>query len=413
MMYRTYNARPIPQPYHPKRSRTGIVLFVVVLLILGAYITYALLRPLATVRTTVIPPVTTGRVKVNIPWPAKSQAAFGADGYGLLASNNEQKPTPTASVAKVVTALAVLDKKPLKHGEAGPLITLTSRDVDIYNDYIAKDGSAVPVFSGETISQYEAMQALMLPSANNIADTAAIWAFGSLEAYNTYANTMVKKLGMTRTTITDASGFAPTTVSTASDLIRLGDAALDHPVLSEIFGQKQATFPNIGTIDNVNTLLGQSGIRGIKTGNTDEAGGCLLTAADITIAGKKITVISAVMAAADLPTAMKESVPLVQSAVSQFQETAVVNSGQTVGHATSPWGSSTAIVADAAIKPLVWSGSALAPRVTTGTITAPATANTRAGSLELTYAGKTYATDLHTQSSVTGPTVWWRLAHPF
>jgi D-alanyl-D-alanine carboxypeptidase (penicillin-binding protein 5/6) len=41
---------------------------------------------------------------------------------------------------------------------------------------------------GEELSEYQALQALLLPSANNIAETLARWAFGSIDAYNAYAN---------------------------------------------------------------------------------------------------------------------------------------------------------------------------------------------------------------------------------
>lgn len=384
-----------------------------IVILAGLYCAYALLRPVGALKTTILPPVLPAQVTVDIPWPASGQAAFGADDYGFLASHNEQKPSPMASVTKVITALSILEKKPLKPNEAGPLLTMTPKDVELYNQYIAKDGAAVPVYAGETITQYQALQAMMLPSANNIADTAAIWAFGSLEAYLAHANSLVKRLGMSQTTVSDASGFSPATVSTARDLIRLGDAALDNPVLAEIVSQKQAVFPDYGTIENVNTLLGTAGIRGIKTGNTEEAGGCYLAAADITIAGKKITVITAIMGSTSRPQAMKDSVPIIQSAVSQFQNVRVLRAGQSVGRVTSPWGASTDILADKNVSVEAWSGSALAPRVTARTLAAPAPSNTPAGSLRLVYGGETYGSTLHTKSSIAGPTMWWRLTHPF
>ena len=414
-MYRTYNARPIPKPYQPRRNHKKALAFVLSLLVLfaGMYVGYALLRPVTDLKTTVLPPVLPAQVKVNIPWPSVGQAAFGADGYGLLASYAEQKPSPTASVTKAITALAILEKHPLRPGETGPLLTFSARDVGLYNEYVAKDGAAVPVVEGEKISQYQALQAMMLPSANNIADTTAIWAFGSMEAYTAYANNYVRKLGMLQTTVADASGFSPSTVSTASDLIRLGDAALDNPVLAEIVAQKEAVFPGYGTVKNVNSLLGQSGIRGIKTGNTEEAGGCYLAAADIMVAGKKITVITAIMGSTDRPKAMRDSVPIIQSAVSQFQNVNVIRAGQKVGSVVSPWGARSDVIAEQGVSVLAWTGTALAPKVTAQTITAPAPSSTDVGKLTLSYEGKVYESMLHTKNAITAPTTWWRLSHPW
>jgi D-alanyl-D-alanine carboxypeptidase (penicillin-binding protein 5/6) len=412
-MYRTYNARPIPQPTKPRRQRSGLVFALVIVLIAAVYSGYALVRPLPAPKVTILPPVVPAQVKVDIPWPASGQTAFGADGYGQLANHKEQKPSPTASVTKVITALSILEKKPLRPGETGPAIPLTAKDVELYNQYVAKDGAAVPVAAGETITEYQALQAMMLPSANNIADTTAIWAFGSLDAYKAHANSLVKRLGMTQTTVDDASGFSPKTVSTASDLVRLGDAALDHPVLAEIVAQKQAVFPGYGTINNVNTLIGQAGIRGIKTGNTDEAGGCYLAAADVQINGKKVTVITAIMGSTSRPQAMRDSLPIIQSAVSQFQNVAVVKTDQKVGYVTTPWGGNSDIVAASDIAVLSWTGTALAPKVHAAKIRATSPAGTKAGDLTLSYTGKDYVSPLTTSTTITKPSITWRLTHPF
>lgn len=421
-MYRSYNARPIPRPaIQPKKSRRrGLFAALSALsLLAGAYTAFALLRPIPVIAVNITPPVMPALVRVNIPWPAagatptSNQAAFGADGYGLLATSGRQTPAPMASVTKTVTALSILDKKPLKPGEQGPLITMTEQDAALYNTYIAKDGVAIPVAPGQTISQYQALQAVMLPSANNIADSLAIWAFGSLDAYNAYANIYVKKLGMTTTTITDASGFAPTTVSTPGDLVKLGDTALDNPVLAEIVAQKQAEFPGYGTIRNVNNFLGQSGVRGIKTGTTDEAGGCYLAAADIQVGGKTITVITAVMGAPTRPEAMRASLPLIQSAPAQFQVVRAVRAGQTVGTATSEWGAASDIKAAKDIVVVPWTGTSVSPKASKVSVGSTAGAKTRAGQFSLAFNGVTQTTDLELAQAIEAPSTWWRLTHPF
>ncbi len=241
-------------------------------------------------------------------WPTYGQAAFGAHDYGVLATSGQQKPFPMASVAKTVTALAILKQKPLTRGEQGPILTLTNADVAIYNRYVAQNGSVALVESGEQITEYQALQAIMLPSANNMAETLANWAFGSQADYVAYANNLVKSYGMTNTHIVDASGFSPGTTSTAQDLVLLGTRAMANPILAEIVAQTQATLPVAGLVRNVNYQLGENGVIGIKTGNTAEAGGCYLMAATRTFDAKHtLTLIVAVMGAPNLATAMRDS----------------------------------------------------------------------------------------------------------
>lgn len=412
-MYRAYNARPIPQPYRQGTGRTKWVYLVVLMVILSVYCIYCLVRPLPPLKSTILPPVVPAQVSVNIPWPATGQAAFGADGHGLLASHGDQTPRPTASITKVITALAILEKKPLQPLETGPPIMFTEKDLAIYQQYVAKDGAVVPITIGRTLTEYQMLQAMLLPSANNIADTAAIWAFGSIESYISYANAMVKKMGMAQTTVADASGFSPETKSTAGDLIKLGDAALNHPVLAEIVSQKQVSFSSAGTYNNVNNLLGQNGIRGIKTGNTEEAGGCYLAAADVYIGTHKITVITAILGSTSRSQAMKDSLPIIQSAVSEFQNVNVVRAGQNAGTAAAAWGASSDIVAAKDIAVVSWTGTSLAPKVSRTSIQAPAAAGAAAGEFTLTHAARTQKSPLTTKVSIGGPPFWWRLTHPF
>jgi D-alanyl-D-alanine carboxypeptidase (penicillin-binding protein 5/6) len=298
---------------------------------------------------------------LKLPWPAYGQAALGEVNFGVLDSVNTSKPVPIASIAKVITALAILKEKPLEPNQDGPLITLSADDEKLYKDYLAKDGTVIPVRAGQQISQYHALIAMMLPSANNIADSAARWAFGSLDNYTAYANRMVRSLGMSQTYVADASGFSPKTVSTAKDLVILAKTALKNPLLAQIVGQSEANLPEIGLIKNINWLLGTEGIIGIKTGNTDEAGGCFLFAANHLVEGQKITLVGAILGAPTRNLAMSDSRALLQAADRGFATVQVVRKNQLIANYSLPWGGNIEAVATNDIKALVWKG--LSPKI--------------------------------------------------
>src|SRR5581483_2950022 len=65
----------------------------------------------------------------DLAWPAYGQASIGAAGYGVLATHGEQTSVPMGSIAKIILALNVLEKKPLAPSDKGPTITFTDNDV--------------------------------------------------------------------------------------------------------------------------------------------------------------------------------------------------------------------------------------------------------------------------------------------
>lgn len=242
-------------------------------------------------------PQTTLPKNVQLAWPAVGQAAVGSVKDGLLArSSNNEKPLPTASMAKVITALAIMKKQPLKPGQGGQAYTITGEDVASMNVYIAENGSVLPLQIGTELTQYQAMQRMLIASDNNMADILTERIFGSKAAYVSYANDMLRRMGLSKTVVADASGFDPATASTPSELVEIGIAALKNSVIAEIVAQSQAQIPGIGTINNTNQLLGTDGVIGIKTGTTNQAGSCLLFAARYTAKnGQERTIVGVIM----------------------------------------------------------------------------------------------------------------------
>jgi len=347
----------------------------------------------------------------RLDWPASGSAAIGAQDFGVLATHGSQAQKPMASLAKLVTVLAVLEKHPLAKGQQGPKITLGDNDVALFNKYFAEGGAYVKVEAGERITQYQALQALLLPSANNMADSLAIWAFGSMEAYHQYAKDFTLRHNLTATVIaTDASGMQPTSKSTPTDLIKLGELALAHPVVEEIIKQPSATIPVHGVIYSANSRLGAKVI-GIKTGLTDEAGGCFLFAAKHTVEGQKpITIIGVITGAPNLREAIVHSSKLAQSAKSHFSLKTPIKAGEVFATLKTPWLTAGAkVIAKQDITLVAWNGISLVPRLELSDINRSLPAGTQVGTAIVASGSHQATTPLVLQQAIHGPTWQWRI----
>ncbi|HLK76597.1 MAG TPA: D-alanyl-D-alanine carboxypeptidase [Streptosporangiaceae bacterium] len=216
---------------------------------------------------------------IVVSWPASGVSAADIGGFGVVAGPGATRPVAIASVAKVMTAYVVLRDHPLSAGGSGPDITVQPLEAAEYPSQVRDGDSLVPVVAGERLTERQALEALLLPSADNVAWILARWDAGSQAAFVARMNATARRLGMTGTSYTDPSGLDPSTTSTAADQVRLGMAAMRVPALAAIAAMSAAVVPVAGLVRNYNTLLGQDGITGLKTGSTHAAGGCVLIAA--------------------------------------------------------------------------------------------------------------------------------------
>ena len=228
-------------------------------------------------------------------WPAYGQAAFVQRGQSWVKAGPNQHAAAIASVAKVMTAYLVLRDHPLRPGEDGPAITLTDADVADTDRRRGQEESVVSIAAGEQLTERQALEALLLPSANNIAAVLARWDAGSVDRFVARMNATARSLGMTHTRYTDPSGYDDATVSTAADQVRVVDRAMRLPVFARIVATPSATLPVAGTVHNTNTLLGHNGFVGVKTGSTAAAGGCFAFRASRWIDGKRTTITGVVL----------------------------------------------------------------------------------------------------------------------
>jgi D-alanyl-D-alanine carboxypeptidase (penicillin-binding protein 5/6) len=235
----------------------------------------------------------------RLAWPSEGEAAVAVDGFGSLGAVGGRAPVPIASLAKVMTAYLVLKDDPLEPGEEGFEVTISAADVEDLHRRLALEQSVVEVEVGEVLSERQALEALLLPSANNVAALLAVHEAGSVEAFVAEMNEAAAELGMANTDYTDPSGFEDTTVSTASDQLKLGRAAMADPAFAQIVAMPAAQLPVAGEVSNLNQLVGHEGFVGIKTGSDQAAGGCLLCAKRIHVGGRVRTVFGAVLGQRD------------------------------------------------------------------------------------------------------------------
>ncbi|NUR61154.1 MAG: D-alanyl-D-alanine carboxypeptidase [Catenulispora sp.] len=195
----------------------------------------------------------------------------------------------------MMTAYLVLTDHPLQAGQDGPTLTLSAADVADTAYRRQRGESTVAVAAGERLTERQALQALLLPSANNIAVVLARWDAGSVDAFVAKMNSTAGSLGMAHTHYTDPSGFDKETVSTAADQVRLVDRAMTLPAFAAIVAMPSATLPVAGTVRNTDSLLGRDGFVGVKTGSDNAAGGCFAFRAVRTVAGKPTTITGVVL----------------------------------------------------------------------------------------------------------------------
>ncbi|MEW2358111.1 hypothetical protein [Spirillospora sp. NPDC029432] len=282
-----------------KKKRRGLIFAVVVLLVVAGAVAGQLLRPLPdpTVRLTIpTSSHTFPGAAPTLPWPVQGQSALYVEGLGMMGSSGGTVPTPTASVAKVMTAYVFLKEHPLATGQPGPTYTVAPEAAAQIPSRKQRGESLLGVTAGMRLTERKALEALMVISANDVAHELARWDSGDPKLFVQKMNDTAKALGMTSTTYTDPSGYLSTTVSTAADQLKLLRAAMRVPAFVEIVSKRAYVPDGPGqTRPGGNILLGQYGVLGGKTGYTDAAGGNYVFAARKDVGGVSTLFLGAVM----------------------------------------------------------------------------------------------------------------------
>jgi D-alanyl-D-alanine carboxypeptidase (penicillin-binding protein 5/6) len=396
--------------------RTGWT-FAVVIVVLAALVVVQLARTPPAQSVSRSEPTSLGVPgSASLTWPASAEAAM--DVAGVVQISGSQTARPIASLAKMMTAYIVLRDHPLTPGQAGPSLTVSPTDVAIYNLDKTSSGSVLAVTAGEQLTEQQALQALLVASADNIAQMLAQWDAGSIAAFVAKMNASAKTLGMSHTTYTDPSGLDATTVSSARDQLEVAIRAMAIPAFASIVALPEVTFPVAGTLQNYNYDVGHDGIIGIKTGSDSASLGCWAFAATRAVAGTSRTVYGVLLGVPAtsqglVEPALSAGVALADAAPATVHAVSVTSAGQVVGHVDAAWRKDGVPVTAARAV----SGTALAgARVPLHfVLDAPTGVTLRkgevVGQLEADFPSGAVTTPLVAGAAGVGPSVTWKLTH--
>lgn len=199
----------------------------------------------------------------------------------VLFAKNEKLRFSMASTVKIMTAFVALD-----YYKMDDILTVFDNNIL---------GVRVGFQKGEKIRFEDLLYAMLLPSGNDAALTIAQNYPGGTQAFVKKMNEKAKELHLVDTHFSDPAGLQDEgDYTTVLDLGRLASTAMKNEKFSQIVSAKYKTITTADgsrsfELRNLNKLLGNNGVTGIKTGFTDEAGGVLATSTQQN--GKKIIIV--------------------------------------------------------------------------------------------------------------------------
>lgn len=206
---------------------------------------------------------------------AKSYVVMERKTGRIIYEKDADVKLPMASTTKIMTTLLCL--------ESGDLDTEFTVDPEA----IKTEGSSMGLVEGDIVSKRDLCIGMLLPSGNDAANAAAVLLGGTVENFAKMMNRRAEEIGMTRTCFVTPSGLeAEGHGASAHDMALLAREALKNDDFAAICSQQtmELSFgnpPYRRWLKNTNKLLSQcEGVIGVKTGFTDEAGRCLVSACD-------------------------------------------------------------------------------------------------------------------------------------
>ena len=203
---------------------------------------------------------------------AKAAVLMNAQTGKFLWAQKPDLRLPPASTAKILTALIVLD-----HSRTSDVVTIPAEALRV-------SGATTQLRAGEKLSVGDLLHAMLLGSGNDAAIALALHTAASIDNFVQRMNHKAHTLGAVRSRFLNPTGMPqPTQLTTAQDLALITQAALENSEFRKMVGKTTYQWRSRGwqgTIRSSNKLLSSyDGAIGVKTGNTREAGYCLVAAA--------------------------------------------------------------------------------------------------------------------------------------
>ncbi len=216
------------------------------------------------------------RVSADVPEvSAKAFVLLDAQSGQVVCGDHAEEKRPMASTTKIMTVLLTL--------ESGEL----DRPFTVDSEAIRTEGSSMGLQEGDTVTKRALCAGMLLPSGNDAANAAAVAVAGEQSAFLDMMNRRAAELGMTHTCFASPSGLdAEGHGASAHDMALLARAALRNDDFAEICKKQHMRVcfgnpPYLRTLTNTNKLLAMDDtVIGVKTGFTDAAGRCLVSAAE-------------------------------------------------------------------------------------------------------------------------------------
>lgn len=202
---------------------------------------------------------------------SRSCIVYDRNSHMILYGKNETKQVKMASTTKIMTSLIIIENCNL------------SETIEISQKAAGTGGSRLGLKTGDKITIKDLLYGLMLCSGNDAAVALAEYAGGDIQGFSELMNNKAHELGLTNTHYESPHGLdSDGHYTTAYELAVLSDYALKNETFARIVGTKNYTVTINGypkNLSNTNELLGYlNGVYGVKTGFTNGANRCLVTA---------------------------------------------------------------------------------------------------------------------------------------
>lgn len=331
---------------------------------------------------------------------AKSAIVIEATTGEILYEKNADERRYPASTTKMMTLITALEA-----GNLNDIVTVSPNSANT-------EGSSMDLMLMDRLKMHDLLYGVALVSGNDATVAIAEHISGSVSNFAKLMTDKAHGIGALNTQFTNSSGLPdPDHYSTAHDLARIAAFGYKNPKFAEIVGTSQK---NISRNDhqeelfyNQNKLLRMySGANGVKTGYTNDAGRCFVSAAK----RGNIQLITVVL---DADTMWEDSIALLDYGFSQLQETEIVHAGDAAGTIQVTNGrtdAASAVISNSLVVPLTQSSRDEIQTVVeiSKTIRAPVSAGQKVGVVKIMYHDKEIASTAVVAAEAINPNTFFQ-----